>query len=276
MTEDTTQSSDAQYTVDLNGKRYTLNEEARSSIQERARNEYEENDTFDCFWKVASPEQYPDGEWSETIHDAGDPILVISTRGPIVPWERLDTLNVEMQDAGEDTGMDHGDDQTTEKDNGNGLRTLDPDSLDDTDKVVGRTHFGLTPQSFEEVPSPDGEEEDKVPAKPEELGDDPSLVTWIPDHPDVEHSWGAGEAICSMFNRVEWNVQKKADQPPITKDKDDSHDHWESLLGLYDCEKIGELGPSQRPAPENSEQQDDDDVPEHFKEGKYGGDNWAI
>ncbi len=277
MTDDNTETG---YTVRLNGKRYQLNEEMRDAIQARARSEYEENEMFSCFWKTASPSQYPDGEWEQNMHDEGDPVLVIETEGPIVPWDRMDTLNVEMQEVGPESQLDREMDRSDEQDNGNGVKTMDPNDLDDDEieKEIGRTHFSMTPQSFEEVPDPDGEEPDKIPAKPTELGEDPALIAWVPNHPDIDHTWAAGEAICSMYNRVEWNVQKKINQPRPIRETDDSHDHWESLLAIHNCEKIGELGPSQRPPNQATEQRDpsDDDVPDKFEDGKAGGGNWRV
>jgi hypothetical protein len=279
-------SDEPEYTLRLNGKVYELNKDARKAIQDRARHEYAENSMFTCFWKQASPEQYADGEWQETIHEQGDPVLVIETEGSMVPWERMDKLQVEMQEVGPqsqlDRQMDRDDDsKPDERDNGNGLKTIDPSDVDDDDepeKQIGRTHFGITPQQFEEVPSPDGEEPDKIPPKPIEMDEDPALVKWIPEHPDIDHSWAAGEAICSMYNRVEWNVQAKVDQPRLDKNKDNSHDHWKSLLGLYDCEVVSELAPSQRPPTDTKEPRDpsDDDVADKFEDGIAGGDNWRV
>jgi len=277
-----TDTDNADYTVQVNGKEFELNEEARTAIQTRAKHEYSENPMFSCFWKVAHPSQYAEGEWDETIHQEGDPVLVIETEGPMVPWERMDKLNVEMQEVGPesqlDRQMDRDDDQRPdEQDNGNGLKTIDPDDVDEAEKTIGRTHFGLTPQSFEEVPSPDGEEADKIPPKPEKL-EGPSLVTWVPENPEVEHSWSAGEAICPMYNRIEWNVQVKANQPRLTKDKDNSHDHWESLLKSHDCDKLAELGPSQR-TPSKDDQpsgQVQRKGKDQFEDGKYGGNNWQV
>jgi hypothetical protein len=279
-----TDTDSAEYTVRVNGKQFELNEDARTAIQTRAKHEYSENPMFSCFWKVADPSQYEGGEWDETIHNKGDPVLVIETEGPMVPWERIDKLNVEMQEVGPqsqlDREMDDSDDadgpSADEMDNGNGLKTIDPDAVDDSEKTIGRTHFGLTPQSFEEVPSPDGEEPDKIPQKPEQMDDGPSLITWVPDHPDVEHTWTAGEAICPIYTRFEWNVQVKANQPRPTKEKDDSHDHWESLLKSYECDKLAELGPSQRPSSSSKTEKSEEEVDDKFKNGKYGGGNWHV
>ena len=273
-------SDDATYTVVVNNNEYELNLDAREAIQTRAKYEYKENEMFSCWWKVASPDQYTDDAWENAIHDQGDPVLVIETRGPMVPWERMDTLNVEMQEVGPqsqlDGQMDNADTSPDQHDNGNGVRTIDPDDMDDeTKKEIGRTHFAMTPKSFEEVPDPDGEEQDKIPPKPIEMDDEPMMVAWVPNHPDIDHTWAAGEAISPMFNRVEWNVQKKADQPRLTKDKDSSHDHWESLLKSHDCQVVKELQASQQP-PKNNDSSTNDDVPKHFKEGKYGGGHWNV
>lgn len=279
-------SDEPDYTVQVNGKEYALNKEARESIQTRAKHEYSENPMFSCFWKKADPSQYAEGEWEDTIHEAGDPVLVIETEGPMVPWERMDKLQVEMQEVGPESQLDRQMDESgdsdspsaSEIDNGNGLKTIDPDDVDEAEKEIGRTHFSMTPQSFEEVPSPDGEEPDKIPPKPEKMGDEPTLITWVPDNPDVEHSWSAGEAICPMYNRVEWNVQVKANQPRLTKDKDTSHDHWESLLSTHGCEVVSELAASQKPPSKSKRSRDpsEDDVPDHFENGTAGGNNWQV
>ncbi len=273
-------SAEKKYTVAVNGKEYALNQDIRESIVGRAEGEYRENAMFDCFWKVASPDQYEEGAWEETIHDPGDPVLVIVTEGPFVPWDRLDRLDVEMQQAEPDSqfdGVGQDDDETEDIDNGNDLKMVPPEDRDDddVDMKIGRTHFAITPKSFEEVPSPDGEDPEKIPPKPLEL-EEPSLVKWIPEHPDIEHTWSAGEAICPMFNRVEWNVQKKADQPRLTKDKDTSHDLWESTLQTHGCEVVAELGPSQDvPSGQSKSSGSEDEEPEDIGP-KYNGDNWQV
>lgn len=277
-----TDTNDATYTVQVNNKEYELNAQARESIQTRARHEYSENSMFSCFWKTASPSQYADGEWEDTIHETGDPVLVIETEGPMVPWERMDQLNVEMQEVGPQSQLDRqmdddSDDTPDQQDNGNGLKTIDPSDVDEAEKEIGRTHFGLSPQSFEEVPGPDGEEADKIPPKPERMGDEPALIAWVPNHPDIKHSWSAGEAICPMYNRVEWNVQVKADQPRLTKDKDNSHDHWESLLKSHDCSLLAELSTSQQtPSKDQTSGQVKRKGKDQYENGKYGGNNWQI
>jgi len=248
-------SDEPQYTVDLNGKRYSLNKEARKSIQNRAANEYEANKRFSCFWKQASPEQYSDGEWEENIHDKGDPVLVIETEGVMVPWEKLDKLNVEMEDAEPFADMDSG--------------------SDEAEKVIGRTHFEQDPEQYEGVESPDGEEEDKIPQAPKEMPDHPMMIQWIPDHPDINHEWAAGEALTPTISWVEWNVQKYADQPRMKEDGDgDGHNHWESLLKGYGCEVVSELSVSQD-VPRSQDSTSDKEQVEDVGP-KYGGDNWAV
>ena len=270
-----TYSDEPQYTVDLNGKRYELNEAARRSIQRRAENEYSENHLFDCFWKVASAE---DAQKSD-IHEQGDPVLVIETEGTTVPWEKLDQLQLEMQDTSAFDGVDQGSSDVNE---GGGMKTIKPGEVsdgsgsDDT-REKNRTHFGITPQSFEEVPSPEGEDPEKIPPKPQEF-DEPTMVVWLPENPDIEHSWSAGEAIVPMFNWVEWNVQTKADQPRMRADTDDSHDHWESLLASHGCEVVGELAPKQEPPkPEKKESGSAKRKgKKRFTDGTAGGDNWNV
>jgi hypothetical protein len=263
-------SDDAQYTIDLNGKRYHLNEEWRTSIQERAEREYAENEMFSCWWRVANESDAAD---SDTVHEKGDPILVIETEGPIVPWERLDQLELEMQDNSAFDGFDDS------SDNGNGVKMIDPDSVeDDSDEEKNRTHFSVTPQDFQEVPTPDGEDPDKIPPKPQEF-DEPSMVMWVPDNPDITHSWATGEAIAPMYNWVEWNVQQKAEQPRPISEESDSHNHFESLAQMHECEKVGELRANQE-TPSDSTQEPSGSVErkgkQSFEDGKYGGGHWTV
>lgn len=270
-----TYSDEPTYTVDVNGVRYALSEEARREIQARAEREYARNEMFSCWWKVASPEQYEPEEWEENVHEAGDPVLVIETRGPMVPADDLDQLNVEMQEADPFGGMDSGDGQS--HDSGNGMRTLDPSDApdgDDAEKTIGRTHFEHTPRDYEDVPSPDGEEEDKLPPAPEEMGEHPVMAVWLPDHPDIEHTWSSGEALVSATSWVEWNVQQKANQPRPEDDESDSHDHWQNLLESMGCTIVAEQGPSQEPGADDSDEAQDEQTEDIGP--KYNGDNWAV
>lgn len=274
-------SDEPQYTVDLNGKRYSLNEEARERIQTRAKNEYSDNPMFSCWWRVATAEDEDD---EDTVHQEGDPILVIETEGTIVPWEKLDQLELEMQDTSAYQEFDTG--SGSDVDEGNGMKTIKPGEVQDGAGAEGgkeksRTHFGITPQGFQEVPSPDGEDPNKVPPKPVEF-DEPKLVYWIPEHPDIEHSWSAGEALAPMANWVEWNVQQKANQPRLTKDKADSHDHWESILKMDECSVVAELAPKQTPDKSDDDSSSGDSAAvqrqgkDSFENGRFGGNNWTI
>ena len=272
------ENEEPQYTIDVNGKRYALNEEWRESIQQRARLEYEENEYVECFWKVASAAE---GNDPDSIHEEGDPILVIETEGVMVPWERLDQLELEMQDTSAFGGVD--DNKTSDVNEGGGMKTIKPDDAkggnDGEKREKNRTHFGITPQDFQEVPSPEGEDPDKIPPKPQEF-DEPKLVFWLPEHPDIDHTWGAGEAIAPMYNWVEWNVQQKANQPRPSRDKDDSHDHFESLAQMHDCEQVGELAPKQQPPEPDAKDEPSGSVKrkgeDTFENGKYGGSNWNV
>jgi hypothetical protein len=236
---------DSRYTVTLNQTTYNLNEEIRSRIETRAKNEYEGNRLFSCWWTTASAEKAEESD----IHEEGDPLLIIETEGTAVPWERLDQLQVEDESVESFEGVDTGSDEDGEPEEKN------------------RTHFGVTPTDYEEIPSPDGEEQDKVPAKPNSF-DEPKLVVFVPENPDKEHTWGTGEALAPMYNWVEWNVQAKADQPRL--DQDDSHNHWESILNMDEC-KVLEEDVSQ----ESSETQSNTDDMDTL-DGKRGGDNWRV
>lgn len=259
--EETYADNDA-YTVTLNRNEYALNRDFRKAIQERARHAFAENHRFSCWWKTASER---DAEKSE-IHSQGDPILVIETEGPIVPWDNLDQLEVEMQDTSSFDGVDAG----------GGMRTVDADAVDSdgSGEEQDRDFFDVTPQEFEEVPSPDGENPDKIPAKPKTF-DEPALVKWVPEDPDLDHTWDTGEAIAPVVSWVEWNIQAKADTPTPDGEKDSLHDRFESLVQMHDCEKVGELGPKQEPKPDDNDD-DSDDVPKKFREGTAGGNNWRV
>lgn len=272
---------DDTYTIDVNGKRYALNEEFRESIQRRARGEYRGNHLFSCWWKVANRDDYTDEQWENNNHSNGDPILVIETEGEMVPWDNLDELEFEMEDVQPEADYHEDDDDTTEHDSGNGMKTLPPEDAvpedEEEEQEIGRTHFALTPRSFEEVPQPDSDKPEQIPPKPMKMGDDPSLVYWIPKHPDVEERWNAGEAITPTFSWVEWNVQARADEIRFKPDGDhkpNSHDHFESLCELHDCVKVGEYTPSDTPDEESGQVKRKGK--QQFEEGKYGGDNFHV
>lgn len=275
-------SDEPEYTVSLNGQVYEVNEEWRSAVERRAELAYEGNEMFSCWWRVADASDEAD---DDTVHEEGDPILVIETAGPIVPWDSLDQLEMEMQDTS--AYQEHDPGTGSDVDEGNGMKTIKPDKVrddnqgsDDTEEIP-RTHFGITPQSFEELPSPDGERPDRIPPKPQEF-DEPKLVFWIPEDPDIEHTWSTGEAIAPMDTWDEWNLQQKANQPRPKKEKPDSHDHFESLAGMYGAEVVAKLAPkqkpdksqsSQKPQGESSAKKENADA---FENGKYGGNNWQI
>ena len=279
--EGESESSEPTYTIQVNGNEYALNEDFRQAIQDRAYREYEENFEFSCWWRLANASDEQD---DDTPHEAGDPILVIETVGPMVPWERLDMLEMEMSpqspEAGDDSGSgadvsEHGEDT--------GMKMMSPEDVDDADaeRSSDRTHFTMTPKSFEDVPQPDGEDEDKIPPKPVEMNDDPALVWWVPRHPDMEERWSAGEAVVPTHSWVEWNIQARADEIRFTDDgerKENSHGHFESLCNLHDCEKTGEYEVT-KDVPRES-----DDVSgqverkgeKAYEDGRYGGGHWNV
>lgn len=266
---------DSKFTVSLNDKVYELNEDIRDSLETRAELAYDENHMFTCWWRVADEEDEAD---SNSVHQEGDPILVIETEGPIVPWERLDQLEMEMQDMSSFQDVDSG--SGSDVSEGNGMKTIEPDKVKDDvsneEQEKSRTHFSVTPRDFEEMPSPDGESPEKIPPKPQDF-DEPKMVMWIPNDPDIEHRWSTGEAIAPMYNWVEWNVQQKANQPRKSRDKDTCHNQWESLLKSEDCEVVAKLAPAQNPPPsDDSKSVSDDDVDQKFKDGIAGGNNWTV
>lgn len=263
--------AESQYTIRVNGSVYELSNEFREAIQNRARGEFRENPMFSCWWKV----------------EDGDPMLVIETEGIMVPWDDLDELEVDEEaspfEQFEKDEKDDGDD-VDDVDAGNGMKTVPPSNADDgeeEEEEIGRTHFSLTPQRFEEVPQPDSEDEDQIPPRPVKMDDDPALVYWVPRHPDMEECWSAGEAIIPTHSWVEWNVQAKADELRLVSGeemKDDSHDHFESLCKLHDCEEVGEYE-EEKDVPRN-----EDKTPgsverkgkDSFEDGRYGGGHWQV
>lgn len=267
--------SEHTYTIDVNGKRFALNEKFREAIQKRAEGEYRDNPMFSCWWKVADRDDYSDDEWEENNHEEGDPILVIETEGPIVPWYDLDELEVEMQDISQESD----DSDNTDHDSGNGMKTISPDeAIPEDEDDEERAYFPLTPRDFEEVPQPEKENPEKIPPKPVKMGDEPSLIWWIPQHPEVEERWSTGEAITPTFSWVEWNIQARANEIRFKDDgehKPNSHDHFESLCKLYDCEKVAEYTVSQD-KPDSESGQVKRKGKKQFEEGKYGGDNFHV
>lgn len=249
-----------EHTLDVNGTRYQLNEEFREAVQERAKREYADNPRFSCWWKV----------------EDGDSILVIETAGKNVPWDRLDHLEMKMNPQGpelEDPEVEP--DDTEDIDSGNGMVEQDPPENPSTRDVnFGRTHFKLTPHRYEEVPSPGGDDPDKVPTEPEEV-DGEMVVMWVPRHPDVDVSWSAGDAMLPVDSWVEWNVQEKADQPRPAKDKINSHDAFESLCRIHDCEVVAEAQPSNNISGEVSGSVERKGE-EAFENGRRGGNNWNM
>lgn len=259
-----------EYTITLNGKRYELSDAFRASVERRARLEYEGNPTFDCYWTVARREDYTDEQWENNIHKEGDPLLVIDTTGPRVPWERLEQL--EIIDAGPPDRQDGG--EKNEYDGGGGAATVDRDEIERSDEgdPFGKNHFLALPYDYQDVPQPEGDDPNKIPTAPETF-DDPSMVLWVPRDPSIDHTWSVGDAITSVATHFEWNVQKRADQPARTKDKPNSHDTFESLCRICDCEVIGEVAPSDEVPESGSVQRKGKKA---FEDGKYGGDNWHV
>jgi hypothetical protein len=149
--------------------------------------------------------------WWKT--DDGDPVLVIETVGVMAPWDDIDQLEMNMNPEEKRRGE------------------------------IERNHFRLTPQRFDEVPDPGGHDPDRIPAEPDEL-DSSKMIMWVPEHPEIDVTWSAGQAMVPVDSWVEWNVQEKAEQPRPEKGKKDSHDAFESLCRTYDCEVIEEANPS--------------------------------
>lgn len=250
----------SEHTLDVNGKRYRLNEEFREALQGRAEREYSDNPRFSCWWKI----------------EDGESVLVIETAGTNVPWDRIDHLEMKMDPTSPELADPQNEpEESDDIDSGNGMVEAEPPNNPSTRDVdFGRTHFSLTPHRYEEIPSPGGDDPDKVPAEPEEL-DEEMMVMWVPRHPDVDVSWSAGDAMVPVDSWVEWNVQEKADQPRPSKDKINSHDAFESLCRMHDCKVVAEAEPSNNIDQEvsGSVERKGEDA---FKEGIRGGGHWNV
>lgn len=258
------------YTLNVNGKKYKLNEDFRAAIERRAELAYEDNRSLSCWWQVADKDNYTEDAWENNVHEVGDPILTIETVGTIVPWDRLDQLTAEMQEE-----MTDDDDELEDVDAGNGMKTIPPENAETGNQdIFGRTHFSMTPKRFEESPSPQGRDPEKIPPKPESFNE-PEMVLWLPEHPEMEHTWSTGEAIAEVTSWVEWNIQQRANQPRPSKGKPDSHDGFESLCRLHGCEKVGEYKPTDS-VPSEKAGSVERKGERAFEEGRFGGNNWGM
>jgi hypothetical protein len=199
-------------------------------------------------------------------------VLVIETTGTTVPWDSLDQLEMDMKPEPDTGGPEE---PPEEVDSGNGMAEMEPpQDPPQQEPDFGRTHFKLTPHRFEEMPSPGGHDPEKIPTKPEEV-DESMMVMWVPRHPDIDVTWAAGEAVAPVFSHVEWNIQEKAEQPRPERDKPNSHDAFESLCLMNDCEVIGEYTPS-NDIPKETSGQVERKGKQAYEEGKYGGGNWSV
>lgn len=274
-------ADDLELTVTINGTEYELNETAKGAIERRAELAFEDNEYVRTWWKEASPHNYETtADWDDTVHSAGDPVLVIETEGPVVSWDRLDRLDPETERAAASNARDEDATSPDEHDAGNGMRTLDPDDVtgpaDNAERIVGRTHFAYAPQSYEEVPSPPGEDEDKIPQEPQSAPSEPLLVAWLPERPEFTHTWGTGRAMLPIYSWVEWNVQAKADQPDLQRDTDTSHTHWEDLMDIFGCETLSESTDSTERDTAATDTTSDNTQSTDDIGGKYGGSNWHV
>lgn len=270
--------SDEQLTLLLNGKEYALSEELKAQIEQRAENEFSENEFLDYYW----------GE-----NERGDPTLYIETRGEWVPADRLEQLDFEMEEVEQSDGDDDSDD-TEEVDAGNGMKTVPRDDVtmrpDDPtdDEDVPDPKFMVTHPSKTYIPQPEQDDPETVPPHPDELPEDPSLVAWIPEG-DCTEVWETGRAIVPLSLTLQWNLQKRADEVPegamkvVAKDdgsmkeipKTSRHDDWELMMEQHECEVVAEKKPSDTPPADNGggyQGKEADDT----LDGKYGGDNWNI
>lgn len=229
--------------VEANNKEFLLTDEFLTRIEDLADRLYSENEYVDYYWRLGNPQ--------EEDHESGDPILCIETQGPIVPWERLSEMEMEMQDIDSPKKPD-------DVDNGNATagQPKPEDGEEDTKAV-------MTPRDWMIYPDPEDEDFDTLPPKPERYPEEePELVVPIPAS-ERDEQWEVGEAIISAHTEVEWNIQARIDSAEVGAtrvrpaesggvtevERDDSHDEWEALLRADDCEVIGEMKPKNKPDP---------------------------
>lgn len=229
--------------ITVNGTEYQLSAEVLSMVEGLADREYGENEFLDYYWRIAGTE----GE-----HDAGDPILVIETEGPMVPREDLTEMKIEPANEPVPQDVDNGDTTMEQRDDEN-------NELEDLKQVI-------YPKDFRAYPDPEDDDFDTLPPEPEAFNDDePEMITPIPDS-DRDERWSSGRAIVAKHSHVEWNVQKRADSAANYVDNNlDDHDAWEAMLQGLGCTELGSVDTSTTP-----------DDPDEALDGKYGGDNFHV
>jgi hypothetical protein len=177
--------------------------------------------------------------------------------GVMVPWERLDRLKPET------------------------IQEDEPDNSSDEDDGKDRTHFRQESVTKELVTDPDGDDEAELPPATQEMPDESVLVKWLPDHPDIEHTWATGEAMIPTHSWVEWNVQQYADQPLVGDStnpfEETRNDRWENICKRHDCEQVGTTTSIQTPSGstqdkyKTNQKREIEDIG-----GKYNGNNWNV
>lgn len=243
---------DGKLTLTVNNQEFALTGDFLEMVEENAERRYSENEYLDYHWRVATGD--------DEDHEPGDPLLCIETHGPIVPWENLSEMAMEMQSisgADDDTSSAN----ARDVDNGDGTAGVDPESPDG-DEGVDDFKIVMTPERFRQYPDPDDEDFETLPPEPEEYPDhEPELVVPIPDS-GREERWDTGRAITSAITEVEWNIQARADSAPegakdfAGDDRHDSHNQWEALLRAHDCEVVGEVQPSGKPNEDSGSEAD--------------------
>lgn len=268
-------------TIRVNGSEYSLSDEFKESIEDRARREFDENWLFDCWWDS---------------NERGDPILHIETEGYCVPWSRLEQLEFEYappEQEGNDSESDNDEPHGEELDNGNGVKSVPKDDVnmqssgdDEQSEEKPDNKFMVTPSTKEYIPQPESDDPEKIPADPEELPDNPNLVVWVPEDETTE-CWSTGKALAPQSMFLEWNVQLKADEAPEGSTKlvpgegghveeqarTSNHDRWEDMLKMYDCEVVAEKSQKQSP-PDESEYSGKE--AEENMDGIANGNNWSF
>lgn len=257
----------------VNGKVYRLSDKFKQRIESIAENEYGENGFLSYYWRTA------DGSGD---HEKGDPILCIETEGTQVPWERLSEFELDVQHGEQIEKRD--DAEPTERDNGNGVKTVDRDSVDmedhdSQDDDMQDFKMTMNPQNFRPIPDPDDGKYSTWVPEPEEYNDEDGSIVVLPiPENQRDERWAAGTALVPLFTTVEWNVQRRADTVPSYGQTrhGDSHDEWEQKLEETGCEVTGTTQPKNPPKEDDSSEDMYDADNDMGPRRRDGNANWQI
>lgn len=263
-------NTDDELSLRVNGTVYRLSDDLTDHIEGLAESLYDENEHLSYYWRVADAEDARNGR-----HEKGDPLLCIDTSGVMVPWQQLSEFEIEVEE--DSPGIPGGSDDTTATDNGNGVQTVDPDESDD-DESVEDFKMPMFPEQYRPIPDPDDDDAETMPPSPERFDEDggPIVNMPVPEN-ERQERWDTGRSMVPLSTTVEWNLQRRADTTHLygPEDGGHSHDEWEQLLELTDCEVTGHVQASNPPSEDDA---DPDSIydEESDKGGKYQGNNWQI